>query len=131
MKGSATISFDRIHHIGFEETSARKSSGRTKAVDCAEETRKIGMSIKTSVVAIAVIIATAGAPAAASGLGRGWRGSSVGAISRNVITPYYVGYYGGHYSYYKPDPIRYWPYVADPDYRCWRWPYWGYRFKVC
>jgi len=89
------------------------------------------MSIKVGVVAIAVIIATAGGPAAASDFGRGWRGSSVGAISRNVITPYYVGYYSGHYSYYKADPVRYWPYVVDPDYGCWRWPYWGYRFKVC
>jgi hypothetical protein len=82
------------------------------------------------VLAAAVLVASTVAPAEARGA-RGWRPSYIGAISRNVITPYYVGYYGGHYSYYKPDPIYFVPYVADPDYACWVWPYQGRRFKVC
>ena len=51
----------------------------------------------------AAIVATHGTPAAADGARRAWRNSgyAIGAISRNVITPYYVGYYPGHYSYYE------------------------------
>ena len=79
---------------------------------------------------VAALVASTAIPADAGGR-RGWRPSHIGAISRNVITPYYVGYYGGHYSYYKPDPIRFVPYIVDPDYDCWVWPYQGYRFKVC
>jgi hypothetical protein len=78
----------------------------------------------------AAAIAAAVTPAAADRR-RGWHHSNIGAISRNVITPYYVGYYPGHYSYYKPDPVYVRPYVADPDYACWVWPAYGYRFKVC
>ena len=89
------------------------------------------MKIITVLLATAAVIVAATTPLAADGSHRGWRASRVGAISRNVITPYYVGYYGGHYSYYKPDPVHVWPYVADPDYDCWVWPYHGYRFKVC
>ena len=75
--------------------------------------------------ALAALIAAAfAAPAAADGQ-RGWRSRSgtwpVGAITANVITPDYVGYYGGHYSYYGrnyyPGPLR-----------CWRE---GYRLWVC
>ena len=36
---------------------------------------------------------------------RRWSGYGVGAISRNVITPYYYGDHGSHYSYVAPDPI--------------------------
>jgi hypothetical protein len=79
----------------------------------------------------AATVAAAVMPASADRGRRHWRGHTIGAISRNVITPYYVGYYPGHYSYYKPDPIYFRPWVADPDYDCWRWPYYGYRFKVC
>jgi hypothetical protein len=46
----------------------------------------------------------------------------VGAISRNVITPYYVGYYGSHYSYFRPDPVpppTYVRYVGVPVLLCW------------
>jgi hypothetical protein len=82
------------------------------------------------VVAAAALVASAVMPADARGR-HGWRASYIGAPSRNVITPYYVGYYGGHYSYYKPDPIYFVPYIADPDYACWVWPYQGRRFKVC
>jgi hypothetical protein len=56
----------------------------------------------------------------------------VGEISRNVITPYYVGYYGAGYSYYKPDPIPrpvYWQYPVSPD--CWAWAPYGRRYFVC
>jgi hypothetical protein len=91
-----------------------------------------GSPVRTGslVLAAAVLVASTVMPADA-GSRRGWRFSHVGAISRNVITPYYVGYYGGHYSYYKPDPIYFVPYIADPDYACWVWPYQGRRFKVC
>jgi len=86
-----------------------------------------------SVLVTAAAIAAIATPAAADGGHRRvWRGYySVGAISRNVITPFYVGYYPGHYSYYKSDPVRVIPYIADPDYACWVWPAYGYRFKVC
>jgi hypothetical protein len=65
-------------------------------------------------------------PAEADGARRSWRGSphgsyAVGAISRNVITPYYVGYYGSHYSYFRPDPVpppTYVRYEAAPV-LCW------------
>lgn len=78
----------------------------------------------------AATVATDGTPAAADGARRVWRdsGYSIGAISRNVITPYYVGYYPGHYSYYRPDPIYYRFYVSVPG--CWRWSY-GNRYWVC
>jgi hypothetical protein len=91
-----------------------------------------GSLVRTGLLtlAAAALVASTVTPADARG-GRGWRRSYIGAISRNVITPYYVGYYGGHYSYYKPDPIYFVPYIADPDYACWVWPYQGYRFKVC
>ena len=78
----------------------------------------------------AAIVATHGTAAAADGARRAWRNSgyAIGAISRNVITPYYVGYYPGHYSYYEPDPIFYRFYVSAPG--CWRWSY-GNRYWVC
>jgi hypothetical protein len=78
-------------------------------------------------VAVSGLLALAWAaailPAQADGLRRPSRGSPypVGAISRNVITPYYVGYYGSHYSYYRPDPVpppTYVRYLAPPV-LCW------------
>jgi hypothetical protein len=86
-----------------------------------------------SILMVLLAAATAAAALAPStaDAGRRWRGSHVGEISRNVITPYYVGYYGSHYSYYRPDPVYFYPYVADPDYACWVWPYYGPRFKAC
>jgi hypothetical protein len=86
------------------------------------------------VLAVTATVVTA-LPAAADGVHRGGRGSyAVGAISRNVITPYYVGYYGGHYSYYKsafipPNLVP--PSPPTPDYGCWRWSYDGYRYWAC
>ena len=64
-------------------------------------------------LAVAATFAAYSAPAAADGTRRAWRtsGYAIGAISRNVITPYYVGYYGSHYSYYAP--------VSDGGYRVW------------
>jgi hypothetical protein len=88
--------------------------------------RNILMVLLAATTAAAVL-----APSPADAGRRHWRGFHVGEISRNVITPYYVGYYGGHYSYYRPDPVYVVPYVADPDYACWVWPYYGPRFKAC
>lgn len=53
---------------------------------------------------IALLVVTS---ATADGMRRTWRGPAYyrGAVSYNVITPYYVGYYPSHYSYYRPDPI--------------------------
>ena len=52
----------------------------------------------TAVAFIALVAAAFAAPAAADGQ-RGWRSRAgawpVGAITANVITPDYVGYYGG------------------------------------
>jgi hypothetical protein len=83
-----------------------------------------------AVLAAAAALAATAAPAGADGTRRAWRGSdyAVGAISRNVITPYYYGYYPSHYSYFAPDPVYYRNYVPAP--RCWRWGY-GYRYRVC
>ena len=80
--------------------------------------------------AAATVMAALATPAPADGVRRTWRpaGYAVGAISRDVITPYYYGYYGSHYSYFRPDPI-YDRYYA-PAWRCWRWIY-GYRTWVC
>jgi hypothetical protein len=77
-------------------------------------------------LAVATIAATFSAvavPAGADGLGyrRAWRGYGVGVISRDVITPYYYGYYGSHYSYVTSDPVpgpTYVRYVYPPP-LCW------------
>jgi hypothetical protein len=81
-----------------------------------------------TVLAVAAAAAAVATPADADGSRRGWRGSSYGAISRNVITPYYFGYYPGHYSYFAPDPVPPRRYVAAPG--CWLWDY-GYLYRVC
>jgi hypothetical protein len=86
-----------------------------------------------AVVTVAATFAAAVAPAWADGYRRAWRGSGygVGAISRNVITPYYYGYYGSHYSYVAPDPVpgpTYVRYTYAPV--CWS-PEFGYRYWVC
>jgi uncharacterized membrane protein len=83
------------------------------------------LTVLTVAAAIAVVVT----PAAADGARRASRDYSayaIGAISRNVITPYYVGYYGGHYSYYAPGPYP--RYFSVPG--CWRWVD-GYRIWVC
>jgi hypothetical protein len=86
-----------------------------------------------AIVSVAAAIAAAVPPAWADGSRRAWRGSgyAVGAISRNVITPYYYGYYGSHYSYVAPDPIpgpTYVRYTYAPV--CWSLGF-GYRYWVC
>jgi hypothetical protein len=70
---------------------------------------------------IAASLPAAAAPAQADGYRRAWRGYAVGAISRDVITPYYYGYYGSHYSYVAPDPVpgpTYVRYLYPPP-LCW------------
>ncbi len=79
-----------------------------------------------TVLAAAATVAAFATPVAADSGRRVWRGYAVGAISRNVITPYYVGYYGGHYSYYAPGPYP--NYMTVPG--CWRSDF-GYRIWVC
>jgi hypothetical protein len=78
--------------------------------------------MKKVIVALAAAgtIAALAAPAEADGSRRrAWRGPAyAGAISSNVITPYY-------YSYYAPDPV---PYPAPR--LCWFWGY-GYPIRVC
>jgi hypothetical protein len=77
---------------------------------------------------VAATVAAYSAPATADGARRAWRNSGypVGAITRNVITPYYVGYYGSHYSYYSPGPFP--NYMSVPG--CWIFDS-GYRVWVC
>jgi hypothetical protein len=76
----------------------------------------------TAIALAALVAAALATPAAADGQ-RGSRSRAwpVGAITANVITPDYFGYYGGHYSYngrnYYPGPLS-----------CWRE---GYRLWVC
>ena len=87
-----------------------------------------------AVLAAAAVLAAFATPAGADGIRRAWRGPSyaVGAISHNVITPYYYGYYPSHYSYFAPDPVPapiYYRYDF-PAPRCWRWGY-GYRYWAC
>ncbi len=85
-----------------------------------------GDAMRTTALAAAAALAIGAiaTPAAADGQ-RGWRGAAwpIGAITRNLITPDYYGYYGGFYSYhgrnYDPGPLG-----------CWRW-HRGYRFWVC
>ena len=81
-----------------------------------------GVMRKTlALAALVAWLAMAAAPAWADGYRRAWRGYAVGAISRNVITPYYYGYYASHYSYVAPDPIpgpTYVRYVYPPP-LCW------------
>jgi hypothetical protein len=85
--------------------------------------------------AASTVIALLVPPASADGERRVWRRAhsyGVGEITRNVITPYYVGYYGSHYSYYRPDPVPppvYWDYPGGPA--CWAWGYYGHRLFIC
>jgi hypothetical protein len=89
--------------------------------------RKILVQILAAVSVTAILAGIIG-PARADGGRRFWRGSphgspsgsyAVGAISRNVITPYYVGYYGSHYSYFRPDPVPPPTYVRYVGVLCW------------
>jgi hypothetical protein len=69
-----------------------------------------------------VVIAVTAAMADGYGHRRHWRGPAYrGSVSYNVITPYYVGYYPSHYSYYRPDPVpsgnRYHPRLFQDG--CW------------
>ena len=53
-------------------------------------------------------------------------------ISRDVITPYYLGYYGSHYSYLPPDPVpppTYVRYIYPPPV-CVYWT-WGLLDWIC
>jgi hypothetical protein len=77
---------------------------------------------------VAATVAAYSAPATADSARRSWRhsGYAIGAITRNVITPYYVGYYGSHYSYYSPGPYP--NYMSVPG--CWIFDR-GYRIWVC
>jgi hypothetical protein len=80
-----------------------------------------------AIVMIAATVAAVVTPAWADGWRRHWRGSrfGVGEISRNVITPYYYGYYGSHYSYVRPDPVpppTYVRYIYTPAI-CWSWAF--------
>ncbi|MFL6797437.1 MAG: hypothetical protein ACJ8F3_08490 [Xanthobacteraceae bacterium] len=84
------------------------------------------------VLAATTSVATLAVPAAADGVRVFRRAYPVGEISRNVITPFYVGYYGSHYSYYRPDPVPppvYWKYSLGPA--CWAWAPYGRRYFVC
>jgi hypothetical protein len=73
--------------------------------------------------AIALIAATSAlADGYSSGSRKGWRGPAYRySVSYNVITPYYVGYFPGHYSYYRPDPVPSGHYYKPRFYRdgCW------------
>jgi hypothetical protein len=74
------------------------------------------------VLAAALAAFAVATPAAADGERRVWRGLAYGgAVSRNVITPWYVGYYGNRYSYYRPTPMPRGTYLQQRVYRdgCW------------
>ena len=87
----------------------------------------VARKVLSVLVAAAAIAAIATPAAADGGHRRVWRGYySVGAISRNVITPFYVGYYGSHYSYYSPGPYPN-PFTVPG---CWSSNF-GYRIWVC
>jgi hypothetical protein len=55
-------------------------------------------------IAAGVLVALTMDMAVADGARRSWRvyRHGIGAISRDVITPWYVGYYPSHYSYFSP-----------------------------
>jgi hypothetical protein len=92
------------------------------------EGRRLSAARRTIAAALAgAMFVAAVVPATADGV-RGYRRHSsyaIGEISRNVITPWYVGYYGSHYSYYPPDPMppRRIIYVVPT---CWAWTF-GWR----
>jgi len=49
---------------------------------------------------------------------------------RSVITPYYFGYYPGHYSYNSPGPVfARLPFYYPPG-SCWIWRY-NYLYWTC
>jgi hypothetical protein len=87
------------------------------------------MSSVVAAAAVAAVLASTVIRAEAAGVRRIWRGyTPIGSISRNVITPYYVGYYGSHYSYYRPDPIYFPP---RPFEACWLVGAFGEAIYVC
>jgi hypothetical protein len=49
---------------------------------------------------------------------------------RSVITPYYVGYYPGHYSYNSPGPVFERLTFYHPLNSCWIWRY-NYLYWTC
>jgi hypothetical protein len=87
---------------------------------------------KVCLIAVMVpLLASAAMPALANGWRHGGRADAryaVGTISRNVITPWYYGYYGSHYSYFRPDPSPPRSYVIVPQ--CWAWGF-GDRYWIC
>jgi hypothetical protein len=68
-----------------------------------------------SVLVAGALLALLAAPVEAAGKRRVWRAQPpIGAISRDVITPWSIGYFGSHYSYYLADLMPAYPY-------CRRW----------
>jgi hypothetical protein len=53
-----------------------------------------------------------------------------GHVGRSVITPYYFGYYPGHYSYNSPGPVFYRLTYYGPHYGCRLWRY-NYLYWIC
>jgi hypothetical protein len=75
------------------------------------------MTKSLSLLAAALTLMALAVPAEAAGVRRVWRGQApIGGISRDVITPWYVGYHGSHYSYYRPDPVP-----RRRSVSCWQW----------
>jgi len=82
-------------------------------------------------IAAGALLAAALDPACAGGSRRVWHSRyRIGVISRDVITPYYLGYYGSHYSYLPPDPVpTYVRYIYPPPV-CVYWT-WGLHDWIC
>jgi|tagenome__1003787_1003787.scaffolds.fasta_scaffold20488884_1 hypothetical protein len=81
------------------------------------------------VLAASLLIAGISA-APADGARRSWRvyRPGIGAISQNVITPWYYGYHPTHYSYFAPDPMP--PAATILLWDCWHWSF-GSRYWAC
>jgi hypothetical protein len=76
---------------------------------------------------VLLAISTMASPADASR--RRWRVyHGIGAISHNVITPWYYGYHPTHYSYFPPDPMPGVQAIVLED--CWSWSF-GHRYWAC
>ena len=87
------------------------------------------MSSLVRVILAAVLLVIVTTATLADGSRRSWRVyHGIGAISRNVITPWYYGYYPTHYSYFAPDPMPRVQAIVLED--CWYWSF-GYRYWAC
>lgn len=83
--------------------------------------------MRKSAIALAAwaLVITGAVPVEADGAYRARGPYYSREITHNLITPYYVGYYGSRYSHYRPDPVpsgySYHPYPRVYKDGCWHY----------